>query len=66
MIRTYSKTIPEWGKIYDWQDWLDNHEWKKRTAATGYGYWGKDGFMSEAGVFTSDRKDASYVVWFDK
>jgi hypothetical protein len=65
MERRYFKTIPAWGWCYTIADFKETLKSKKISPHTGYGYFAKDGAMSEAYAFVDEPEDATHVVWFE-
>lgn len=65
-MRHYWRTIPEWGWVYTIDDFRENVRWAKISPKTGYGYFAKEGLLSDAEAFDAEPEDATHVIWFEK
>lgn len=65
-MRQYKYRINDCGDLFTAEQW--ENEVKNQICYNdhGQGYWVKDNLESEDEVFSSERQDATHVIWYNK
>lgn len=65
-VRVYDQPIGKRDRVYDLADWEEAKEDGGIMDDDGIGFWVKNGKRSSCGVFSTEQKDATHVIWFNK
>lgn len=64
--RKYIRSLDSGDDVYTVEEWKQAVEEGSFNTFDGSGYWVKDGYRSNAEVFSTEPLDATHVVWFNK
>lgn len=64
--REYTNPVSEDGELFTCDEWVDALDDGWLDTSDGCGYWVKNGKESRDEVFSTQRLDATHVIWYNK